>query len=83
MPGRLALRVEGDFWNAYYALPTTMVGAVLLGSLHLKVAADPRRRQAFQDLMTEVVGDMIEVATGVRPSFNVGRAPEHERAGRS
>ena len=31
--GRLAMRVEGDFWRAYYAMPGTMEGALLLGSI--------------------------------------------------
>ncbi len=27
--GRLAMRHEGNFWNAYYAMPDTMDGAIL------------------------------------------------------
>ena len=29
--GRLAMRHEGNFWNAYFALPDTMEGAIPLG----------------------------------------------------
>jgi hypothetical protein len=36
--GRLALRVEGEFWNAYYAMPGTMRDAIFLGSIRMKFA---------------------------------------------
>lgn len=81
--GRLALRVEGNFWNAYYALPGTMEGAVLLGSIAMQFVKDPARKQVFMDLMREAVSDILEELTGVRPSWPAvpQTAPEHERAG--
>ena len=82
--GRLALRVEGDSWVAYYALEmTSMKGAVELGRIAMAAVVVPARKQAFMDLMREVVADMIEDITGDRPIWpdEPQPAPEHERAG--
>jgi hypothetical protein len=78
--GRLALREEGENWNAYYAMPGTMKGALFLGSIRLGfLTKRPERKRAFQALMTECVADIIEETIGVRPTFRTGPAPEHER----
>lgn len=53
--GRLAMRHEGTFWNAYYAMPDTMDGAVLLGSIAMRFVADATRRDRFMALMKEAV----------------------------
>lgn len=83
--GRLAMRHEGDNWNAYYAMPGTMDGAVLLGSIRMGCIVGRReRRDAFMALMREVVGDILEDKLGVRPTWpkpSGEPAPEHERAG--
>ena len=82
--GRLALRQEGDWWNAYYALTDTMEDAIHLGSIRLTAVADPDRKQAFMDLMRGLVSDIIEEKAGVRPTWGGPHsAPEHERAGSS
>lgn len=81
--GRLALRQEGDNWNAYYALPDTMDGAIFLGAIRMgAVALNDTRKQAFMDLMRDVVADIIEEETGIRPQWGgPERAPERERSG--
>lgn len=80
--GRLALRVEGDNWNAYFAIPGTMDGAVFLASIRMALVQNRDRKQAFMDLMRDVVADIIEQQTGERPSWNEPTgAPEHERSG--
>lgn len=80
--GRLALRHEGTVWNAYYALPDTMEGAVLMGSIAISlVVACPERKQAFIDIMSGAVQDFIEEKTGRRPDMKITDAPEHERSG--
>ena len=81
--GRLAMRHEGKFWNAYYAMSDTMEGAILLGSIQIIFACDENRKLAFIALMREAVGDIIEEVTGQRPTWpdGVQPAPEHERAG--
>lgn len=81
--GRLALRVEGDFWVAYYALPNAMEGAFELGRVLMALVQDRTRKQAFMDLMSSAVGDFLKDATGVQADFIVQPAPEHERAGRA
>lgn len=83
--GRLAMRHEGTFWNAYYAMPDTMDGAVLLGSIAMRFVADATRRDRFMALMKEAVSDIIAEQAGHRPTWPEGphRAPESERAGHS
>lgn len=80
--GRLAFRVEGDFWCAYYALPDSMKGALLLGSLHMKVAINPARKKTFMHLMQLAMADIIREAMGARVSWPSPPhlAPEHERS---
>ena len=81
--GRLALRAEGDNWVAYYAEPGKMEGAIFLGSIRMgAVTTNPARKQAFLEMMRDIVSDIIEEATGIRPVWgDPGRAPEHERSG--
>ena len=82
--GRLALRVEGDNWTAYYAMPGTMDGAIWLGSIKMRFVNDDARKNAFMDIMREAVGDIIEDSVGVRPTWGGPKsAPESERSGRS
>lgn len=81
--GRLAMRVEGNNWNAYYALNETMEGALFLGSLQMGIARIPERKQQFLSLMRDAVADILEDRIGERPEWNDPVcAPEHERAGR-
>ena len=81
--GRLALRVEGQNWNAYYASPDTMEDAIWLGSIAMRFVEDQARKDIFMALMQEAMSDLIEEITGVRPTWpNSPRpAPEHERSG--
>lgn len=80
--GRLALRQEGNSWNAYYAQNHTMEGAIYLGTLSMQFAVVPKHKQAFMDLMRDVVSDILEGATGIRPEWKEPHAaPESERSG--
>jgi len=82
--GRLALREEGKLWNAYYAMPDAMKGAIFLGSIQLRFVQDGKRKKLFMDLMREAVADIIEEKVGMRPTWGGEKpAPEHERAGHS
>jgi hypothetical protein len=82
--GRLALRHEGESWNAYYAAPDTMQDAIWLGSLHIKLALRPANKTAFMALMRDCVADIIEEQTGRRPRWNEPvAAPEHEKGSRA
>lgn len=80
--GRLAMRHEGDDWNAYYAMTDTMDGALHLGSIKMRFVQTKERRDAFMALMQESVADLIEETTGQRPSWNKPTtAPMREKAG--
>ena len=83
--GRLAFRIEGDYWQAYYALPDTMDGALELGKIQMAIVrVSAERKEAFAALMWAGVADIIEAETGERPHrTDPVRAPEHERAGRA
>lgn len=80
--GRLALRVEGPNWNAYYAKAESMEGAIWLGSIKMAFVQNPERKQQFMELMRECFGDTCEELFGVRPTWGgTQTAPEHERTG--
>lgn len=84
LPFRLALRHEGNNWNAYVAKAGTMEGAVFVGSIAMGfVMQNEKRKKAFQQLMTDCMADAVEAALGQRPDMNVRSAPEHEKAGYS
>ena len=43
--GRLAMRVEGNLWVAYYAEADTMDSAVFLGSIQMRFVQDKKPRK--------------------------------------
>jgi hypothetical protein len=83
--GRLALRVEGEFWNAYYARQGTMDGAILLGSIRISVVVENEVvKDDFMALMKQVVAASAKSALGVAMEWGgAEKAPEHERSGHS
>jgi len=82
---RLALRQEGDWWNAYLALADTMDGAKLIGTIKIgAVAQDPKIKKDFMKLMQRVLANAIRDTTGQKPKeWDIGPAPESERSGHS
>jgi hypothetical protein len=85
MKVRLALRQEDAFWNAYLAHAGTMENAKLIGSIVMgAVQTNPEIKAAFMALMQQVVAHGIQGVTGKLPDeWEVGPAPESERAGHS
>lgn len=84
--GRLAMRVEGEFWNAYWAPEqTTMQGAVHLGSIRMTLIKDDRAiKDEFLKLMQSSVAAAVRSVIGGVPSWSEPEtAPEHERVGHS
>jgi len=79
--GRLAFRVEGVNWNAYYASPDSMENAIYLGSIRMSfVERNPRRKHEFMSLMRSCFADAVKELTGEYPSWESPiSAPEHER----
>lgn len=81
---RLAFRVEGDWWKAYAAPMGTMDGAVLLGSIGMKAASISSIKEAFMELMKDIVNEYLRDAGVVTTGWNdPQRAPESERSGRA
>jgi hypothetical protein len=79
--GRLAIREEGLWVNAYYAMPGTMEGSILIASVRVTAAERAGVLGAFKDLGRAIVGEIVFEETGVRPAWgDEERAPEHERA---
>lgn len=82
--GRLAVRDEGSFVAAYYAMPDTMTDAKLLFTVDRNAANYPGVRDRILDLGRQIVGEIIFDITGHRPTWGGPEtAPEHERAGHS
>lgn len=79
--GRLAFRIEGNNWTAYWALPDTLKDAVFLGAISMALVRNPARKDAFQALMHETVSDLMEQMYGERPNTITRPAPESERSG--
>lgn len=79
--GRLAFRVEGTMWNAYWAMPGTMKGALWLGSIALAgIDKNPTRKQAFVDLMQNMVTEILEEVTGQKVErYETRTAPASEQ----
>jgi hypothetical protein len=79
--GRLALRTEGNNWNAYWApRQDSMEGAMFIASVNMQLVSSEKRRKEWRLLVQEMFGDMIEEHVGVRPTWpEPVMAPEHER----
>ncbi len=77
------MRQEGEMWCAYYALPDSMETPIFLGSIRTAaIAKNQKRQEAFMEIMRDIVSDIIEKKTGVRPTWgSPTTAPEHERSG--
>lgn len=81
--GRLAMRVEGEFWNAYFAPVGTMQGAQLLGSMRMSlIRQSPEVEKAFMDTMKEAMSVLFQSSLGVKALWPdpPQPAPEHERS---
>ncbi len=81
--GRLAMRVEGDWWVAYWAAPNSMKRSTEIARLRMSLAADPVLKEAFLGFCQSAMSVTIKAATGKTPGWNdpVG-APEQEKSGR-
>lgn len=79
--GRIAFRVEGNLWVAYFAKPNTMDGAIALGSIQMKLVQDQERKRAFMEIFKGAIGEFLEENFGPVGSWDEQRAPESERSG--
>ena len=70
--GRLALRVEGDNWCAYYATKESMVDAVPALMAGCSVVLKPSEvTQRYVDPLREIIASVAELA----PVFAIVRGP--------
>jgi hypothetical protein len=70
LPMRLALRVEGNKWNAYIAKQGTMERAIWVGSIAMRfIEGNQKRRDAFIALMTDALTEMLEEMYGIKPKW--------------
>jgi len=65
-PFRLALRSEGEWWNAYFARRDTMQDAILLGSIRLRIVEnDEQAKRQFMRLMKGALAVAIKQTAGL------------------
>jgi len=80
--GRIAFRVEGQWWVAYWAKPDTMIGAIMLGSIRMSVASVPESKAQFIACMKAGLQAALSETTGAKvKNWRTEAAPEHERSG--
>jgi hypothetical protein len=80
MPFRIALRQEGEKWNAYLAPADTMDNPFFLGSMRLSIAKNnPAAKEVFMGLMQSIVVDAIKEVVGMTPVMVIRDAPSEER----
>lgn len=60
-----------------------MVDKLSCEAAGVAMVQDQNRKQAFMDLLHDVIGEFLEATVCARPDFVVQSAPEHERAGRA
>jgi hypothetical protein len=76
--GRLAMRVQGDWWVAYYALSDTMEGAIELARVRMSLMENPDSRDQFLNAMRDVLGRGLAQVVGGNPEWT-GIRPAREK----
>lgn len=66
-------------WVAYYALPDTMEGALMLGCIRMAAVQAPQHKEAFMTLMQNVISRIMINELGLSPRWQIQPAPEAER----
>jgi hypothetical protein len=79
--GRLAFRVEGEFWNCYYAASNSMEGAIFMGSILMILVQDNEaNKRRFMGLMKSCLEYMMKtIGVDLEGWSRLREAPEHER----
>jgi len=78
--GRLAMRVEGQWWVAYFASPDSMKDAIRLGKVRMNVVQDEGRKQAYMRIFRSFIAEIIKGSVGKEPDWSIEDAPAHERS---
>lgn len=81
--GRLALRVQGPWWVAYYAMPDTMEGAIELGRIYMgAVRVSDEIADSFKETMKLTLRTFFERHLGADVDHWVEEtARDSERSG--
>lgn len=79
--GRLAMREEGEFWNAYFADTESMEDALLLGSIRMTcVRGHPHRKDQFMAMMRGIIDQGVKELYDQDLKWNEPTpGPENER----
>lgn len=80
---RMAARIEGGNWNFYLAKIGTMDNSLLMASVPMSIILDEEIRSGVLNSMVGLFRLLLERGGTSVERFNVERAPEHERSGRS
>ena len=68
--GRLIIKREGHFWNAYHVVSDKAEDSNLIGSICIgAVANNTEMRDAFKAMMTNIVFEAIKEITGTVPTM--------------
>ena len=81
--GRLAFRVEGENWVAYFAAPGTMDGAIWMGTIRMSLVQDSERKRMFIDIMKSALTEFLAAQGRTIGDWDESEAPEHEKSGRA
>jgi len=80
--GRIAMRSEGEYWNAYFAQNNTMEDALLLGSIRLSLVDTQNLKDAYLAMISAMFQASIGKITGGKDILMPPKAaPECERSG--
>jgi hypothetical protein len=86
IPGRVAFRVEGNLWVAYWAMPDTMEGAVFLASIAFGAVSGPKNsdmKHRFMNMARDIAAAGLPEGVTINGWNEPIPAPEHEKAGRA
>lgn len=76
--GRLIIKREGHFWNAYHVVSDKTENSNLIGSICIgAVVNNAEMRDAFKAMMISVVSEAIKEITGTVPIMKENHKPVH------
>ncbi len=84
LKNRVALREEGEYWNAYLAQINTMEDSLLVASIRLDIVYnDPIAKNAFMELAKHIMKNTLESIGAEVTRWDLKSAPDHEKKDKS
>lgn len=77
--GRLAFRVEGDFWKVYYTQTNSMDDALFLGSVAMRFVEIEEAREQFMEFMKTQLVHAFDELFDATHEWTELPVPAHER----